>query len=140
MQARSCPQTGPPENRPYNAAMVRRAEKDRPRQGARLAELRKAAGLSQAELGKLIDESQQNVAYWELSGKPPRSDALPKLAKVLGVKVEDLLDPDRAVRRGGPAGKMRKLFDEASRLPRRQQDKIVEFLTPLVEQYKRDAG
>lgn len=120
--------------------MVRRADKNRPRQGARLAELRKAAGLSQAELGKLIDESQQNIAYWELSDRPPRSDALPKLARVLGVKVEDLLDLDRVVRRGGPAGKMRKLFDEASRLPRRQQDKIVEFLTPLVEQYKRGAS
>jgi transcriptional regulator with XRE-family HTH domain len=140
MQARFCPTTGPPKNRTYNAAMVRRADKNRPRQGARLAELRKAAGLSQAELGKLIDESQQNIAYWELSDRPPRSDALPKLARVLGVKVEDLLDLDRVVRRGGPAGKMRKLFDEASRLPRRQQDKIVEFLTPLVEQYKRGAS
>ena len=56
------------------------------------------------------------------------------------MKAEDLLDPDRPVRRGGPVGKMRKLFDEASQLPRTKQDKIVEFLTPLVEQYKRDAG
>ena len=49
-------------------------------------QLRQAAGLSQAELARLVGESQQNVAYWELSDKPPRSDAIPKLAKVLGLR------------------------------------------------------
>lgn len=104
--------------------------------------LREAAGISQAELARLINEPQQNIAYWELSDKPPRSDAIPKLAKLLGVRVEVLLDADEPIvsRGAGPVGKMRKLFDEASQLPRRQQDKIVEFLTPLVEQYKRSAG
>ena len=106
--------TGPPQNPPYSGAMVRRASKDRPRQGARLVELRQAAGLSQAELARLIGESQQNVAYWELSDKPPRSDAIPKLAKVLGVRVDVLLDVDEPiVRRGnGPVGKVHKVLEE----------------------------
>jgi transcriptional regulator with XRE-family HTH domain len=122
--------------------MVRRAAKDRPKQGARLAELRQAAGLSQAELARLIGELQQNVAYWELSDKPPRSDALPKLAKVLGVTVESFLDTDsKPVRKGtGPAGRVRKVFEEVTRLPRSQQQRVVEFVEALVEQYKRNAG
>jgi hypothetical protein len=43
-------------------------------------------------------------------------------------------------RSGGPVGKVRKLFDEVSKLPRRQQDKIVEFLAPIIEDFKRRAS
>jgi hypothetical protein len=45
-----------------------------------------------------------------------------------------------ASRGGGPVGKVRKLFDEVSKLPRRQQDKIVEFLAPIIEDFKRRAS
>ena len=72
-------------------ARGRKLSKARPRQGARLAAFRQAAGLTQVELAQLIGESQQNVAFWEQSEKPPRSDVLPKMAKVLGVRVEALL-------------------------------------------------
>jgi len=129
------------ENHPYNAAMPRALSKSRPRQGARLAELRQAANLSQAALARLIGESQQNVAYWEQSDKPPRSNVLPKLAHVLGVSVEQILDVKTPLaRRTGPVGKVRKLFEEVSDLPRRQQDKVVEFVSALVEQYRRQAS
>jgi transcriptional regulator with XRE-family HTH domain len=141
MQALDAPQPLREENRAYNASMPRPLSKSRPRQGARLAELRRAANLSQAALARLIGESQQNVAYWEQSDKPPRSDVLPKLARVLGASVEQLLDVKAPlVRRNGPVGKVRKLFEDVSELPRRQQDKVVEFLSALVEQYKRQAS
>ena len=66
---------------------------------------------------------------------------LPKLARVLGVSVEQLLDLKAPVtRRNGPVGKVRKLFEEVSELPRRQQEKVVEFVSALVEQYKRQAS
>jgi transcriptional regulator with XRE-family HTH domain len=133
------------ENAPYSWAMARKPRKPRPAQGARLAALRQQAGLTQAELGRLVGEKQQIIAFWEQSDKPPRSDVLPKLARVLGVPVEALLSPSAPVpsllpRKGGPVGKVRKLFDEVSKLPRRQQDKIVEFLAPIVEQFKRKTG
>jgi len=129
----------------YIRAMARKPRKPRPSQGAHLAALRQRAGLTQAELGHLVGEKQQIIAFWEQSDKPPRSDVLPKLAKALGVRVEVLLSAGAAPaallpRRGGPVGKVQKLFDEVSRLPRRQQDKIVEFLAPIVEQFKRKTG
>jgi len=34
---------------------------------------------------------QPNIAYWELSDKPPRSDVLHKLADALGVGIPELL-------------------------------------------------
>jgi len=40
-------------------------------------------------------------------------------------------------RPSGPVGKVQKLFDEVAKLPRRQQDKIVEFLAPIIEDFKR---
>jgi transcriptional regulator with XRE-family HTH domain len=126
---------------PYTAGMARTPTKARSPQGVRLAELRKAAHLSQAALGWLIGETQQNIAFWEQSDKPPRSDVLPKLARVLGVSVEDLLDVGRPVaRRSGPVGKVRRLFEDVSELPRRQQEKVVEFVSALVEQSKRQAS
>jgi len=130
------------QNMFYNGPMSRKLSKPRPPLGARLAELRKAAGLTQMELAELVDESQQNIAYWEQIDKPPRSDAIPKLAKVLGVRAEELLTLEKAtpLRRGGPVGKVRLLFEEVSRLPRQQQNKIVEFVSAVVSQYKSSAN
>ena len=47
------------------------------------------------------------------------------------------LDKIPIERRNGPVRKVRKLFEGVSELPRRQQDKVVEFVSALVEQYKR---
>ncbi len=125
----------------YSPCMPRKLSKPRPKQGARLAILRKAANLTQTELAELIGESQTNIAYWEQSEKPPRSDVLPELAEVLGVRVEDLLHVNRApARRRGPVGKVQRLFEEVSKLPRREQKKVVELVSVLVDQYKRSAG
>jgi transcriptional regulator with XRE-family HTH domain len=129
-------------NGSYHEPMARKLSRQRPRQGAHLAALRRAAGLSQAELGRLVGETQQNVAYWEQSDKPPRSDVLPTMAKILGVTVEEILDPDGRTsrRRAGPVGKMQQLFAEGSKLPRRQQQKIIEVVSAMIEQYRREAS
>ena len=109
--------------------------------GAHIAALRKAAGLTQAELAKLVGETQQNVAYWEQADRPPRSDVLPKMAKVLGVRVENLLSPDAVLeRRGGPIGRAQKVFETLARLPRRQQDKIIDIVEAFVAQQERKAS
>src|SRR5690349_14870739 len=106
--------------------MARKLKKPRPAQAARLVALRKAAGLSQAELARLVDEPQANVAYWERTEKPPRSDVLPKLADVLGVRIEELLDVQAPPTRRAPAGQVRRLFEEVQKLPRRQQQKVLD--------------
>ncbi|MBK7951648.1 MAG: helix-turn-helix transcriptional regulator [Deltaproteobacteria bacterium] len=47
--------------------MPRKLQRTRPKQGSRLAALRRAAGLTQTELAQLVGETQQNIAYWEQS-------------------------------------------------------------------------
>ena len=120
--------------------MPRKSQKARPAQGVRLTELRKAAGLTQVELAKLISETQQNIAFWGRRDKPPRSDVLPKMAKVLGVTVERLLGISPiAERRPGPIGETQKIFEEVARLPRSQQDRS-SIVAAFVNQFRRKAS
>jgi transcriptional regulator with XRE-family HTH domain len=130
------------ENEPYDLAVPPKLQRPRPRRGAHLTALRKAAGLSQAELASAIGETQQNVAYWEQSEYPPRADVLPRLAKTLGVRVEDVIaiETTTPARRPGPVGRAQKAFEQVARLPRRQQDKIIEIVEALVAQHSRKAS
>ena len=127
------------ETRPYAPLMARPISKPRPKQGHRLATLRKAAGLSQTELATTIGVSQQTIAYWETCATPPRSDVLPKMAKALGVRVEEILGdtPLNAVRKPGPVGKLQRVFELASELPRRDQLLVAEFVSTLVQRHKK---
>jgi transcriptional regulator with XRE-family HTH domain len=102
----------------------------------RLRRLRQAAGLSVRELARLIDEQHTNVSYWERTGTLPRSDVLIPIAKVLGVPVEELLGEAKAKKQAAPAGKVRSVFEEVSKLPRRQQDKIIGVVEALLAQSK----
>jgi transcriptional regulator with XRE-family HTH domain len=111
----------------------------RPPQGARLLALRNAAGLTQIELAKLLDVPQANIAFWEWSEKPPRGEVLPKMAKIFGVRVDDLLvaAERKPARRSGPVGKLQRVFEQASSLPRTKQELVVQFVATLVEQHKK---
>ncbi len=133
------PFAGPHQIAIYSAGMARRPPKPRPKQGARLAALRKAAGLSQTELAKAINVPQQTIGFWETSSVPPRSDVLPGLARALGVKVEDILGdtPVNAARRPGPVGKLQKIFEQAVSLPRKEQELVAKFVATLIEQQKK---
>ncbi len=133
-----------PENQSYTpGVMPRKSTKTRPPQGTRLAELRKDAGLSQYELASYVGVPQANIAFWERSEKPPRSDVLPKMAQALGVTLEDLIVGDEkplkkkaAKSNGRPAGKVREVFDRVSKLPRRQQEHIVSWISAYVSHYE----
>jgi transcriptional regulator with XRE-family HTH domain len=99
---------------------------------SRLRALRQAAGLSQRELARQIGERQSNVQYWEETGKAPRSDVLLSIARSLGVTVEELLGQSRTKKVLAPGGRLGRVVETISRLPRRQQDKIVEVIETFV--------
>ena len=102
--------------------------------GKHLKALRETAGLSMRELARQIGVDHSNVRYWEQSGAAPRSDVLLPMAKALGVTVEELLGEPKPQRVVTPAGKMRLLFEAASKLPRSQQEKIQDILEPYIRQ------
>ena len=107
--------------------------------GQHLALLRKQVGLSQRQLALKLGVPQSNIAFWEHSDKPPRSELLPILANLLGVSVDVLLYPHSSSsikKLSGPTGKLRKVFDQASNLPRHQQLKIVEVVSLFIKQFQ----
>ena len=53
--------------------------------------LRKKNGWSQEELAEQLQVSRQSVSKWESGASDPSTTNLIALAKLLGVKVEDLL-------------------------------------------------
>jgi transcriptional regulator with XRE-family HTH domain len=117
------------QNLVYDAAMSKAA---RPPLAVRIATLRKDAGLSQVDLAKRIATSSSNVAFWEQTGTPPRGEILPALARELGVSVDELL----GVTPQKPAiakGRLQEAFHAAAKLPRRQQQKIVEVVEALLK-------
>jgi transcriptional regulator with XRE-family HTH domain len=99
---------------------------------SRLRELRQAAGLSQRQLARIIGQDSSNVSFWERTGRLPRVDLVVPIAKALGVTVEELLGQPKPSRITAPGGRARLLFEAVSRMPRRQQDKVLDILEPFV--------
>ena len=60
--------------------------------GKRIALLRKEKGLTQEELAQHMGVSPQAVSKWENDQTCPDISALPKLARLLGVTVDELLE------------------------------------------------
>ena len=101
-----------------------------------LSRLRETAGLSVRELAKQIGESHTNVSYWERSGQIPRSDVLAPMAKALGVSVHELLGEPRPGRLVVPGGRLGQVFDQVTKLPRRQQQKVIEMAEGFLALHK----
>ena len=111
-----------------------------PKAVSKLRKLREAAGLSLRELARQIGEQPTNVSFWERTGTLPKSDVLIPIAKALGVTVEELLGEPKAKRAPAPGGKVRQVFEAVTKLPRRQQQKIVEVVEALVSQHSDKAA
>jgi transcriptional regulator with XRE-family HTH domain len=101
-------------------------------QKTRLRQLREAAGISLRELARQIGETHTNVSFWERTGTLPRSNVLTPIAQALGVSIEDLLGDAATQRASVPGSRVRRMFEQVQRLPRRQQEKICELLEPYL--------
>ena len=104
--------------------------------GQRLHTLREQAGLPQQQLADKIGLTQRAYAYWERHPVALRPDQLLSLAQALNVSVDDLVGTNGTKKRGaGPTGKMKQLFEAASRLSRSQQQKLAGVLEAFVNQH-----
>lgn len=111
---------------PYTAAMSKSA-------GSRLRALREASGLTLRELARQIGEQPTNLSYWERTGNLPRADLIIPIAQALGVTPEEILGHEKPKRAAAPGGKVRQVFEQVQKLPRRQQEKIVEVVEALLK-------
>lgn len=60
----------------------------------KLLNVRKSKGVTQAQLAKSLGVSDMAVRTWENGSRSPRTGDLPRIAKVLGVRVYDLMPDD----------------------------------------------
>ena len=60
-----------------------------------LKTLRKKAKMTQAQVAKAIEISQQGYAYWEQGKKRPSHDNLVKIAKLFNVSIDTLVSNNK---------------------------------------------
>ena len=60
----------------------------------RIRELREAASLTQVQLATEMGVKQNSVATWEKEIALPKARDLPLLAHILGVRIDELYNPD----------------------------------------------
>jgi len=123
-------------NAPYAGFMQtgRPSKEPRTEFGQRLLSAREAAGLSQAQVAEQLGVTQKAYAVWERYPVALRPEQIEKAASVLKVSVEFLFGKSTKSLGKGPAGKMRQLFEAASKLPRNQQEKILAIIQPFIRE------
>ena len=113
--------TGRPTSRP------------RPPFGERLYQLREQAGLTQAQVAEHLDITHRAYAFWEREPTAIRAEQLSILADLFDVSADELIGREQTKKRtNGPSGKMRQIFEAASSLPRRQQQRIIDVVNDML--------
>lgn len=98
--------------------------------GARLAESRKRAGYSAAELSRLLGVNAHTVSAWEKGQSEPRSNRLLMLAGILGVSAGWLIEGDGGTlpaeaRRPGEMVELRLRLENARRMVENASELLV---------------
>jgi transcriptional regulator with XRE-family HTH domain len=102
--------------------------------GARIAELRKGADITQVQLAEFLGVSQQTVNAYEAGHRRMAISALPRLARLLGVSIEELIGEPAKPGKRGPTPIWQQKIERLSRLPKTQQKVVMEMLDGLLAQ------
>ncbi len=108
--------------------------------GARIAQARKDADLTQVQLAERLGIPQPQLASYEVGRRRVPVSLLPRLARALSVAVEELIDGEAAAQplqgrtRRGPPSRLEQQLDAISRLPKAKQKFVVEMLDTVLAQ------
>jgi len=99
------------------------------RLGSRIADLRRQQGLTQVQLATELGVSQQTANSFEKGRRRVPVSALPRLAKLLHVSIEEILDGPKSGRgRRGPPSKIEQHLERVRALPKREQDHVLKVI------------
>jgi transcriptional regulator with XRE-family HTH domain len=113
--------TGRPSTRP------------RPPFGAKLHELREQTALTQAQVAEKLDITHRAYAFWEREPTAIKAEQLMILADLFQVSADELIGREAPKKKAnGPSGKLRQIFETASTLPRRQQQRIIDIVEDML--------
>ena len=107
--------------------------------GERVAQLRKAQGLTQVQLADLLAVSQQAVTAYESGQRRVPISTLPLLARTLSITIEELIGvpPKRSSSKRGPAPKLQQQLEQLSRLPKTKQRLVSQLIESVLAQADR---
>lgn len=96
--------------------------------GARMARLRKDQGITQVQMAEWLGVSQQTINAYEVGRRRIQVSALPTVARLLGVSLEELIGEESKPAKRGPAPKIQQQLERISRLPKTQQRVVMQML------------
>lgn len=106
--------------------------------GERIAQFRKARGITQVQLAETLGVSQQTIQAYEVGRRRIQVSTLPVVARTLSVSLEDLFgEADTAPRKRGPAPKWQKQIEAIAQLPRAKQQFVAQVLDSVIAQAQR---
>jgi transcriptional regulator with XRE-family HTH domain len=104
--------------------------------GQRIAEQRKALGITQVQLAEELGIAQQTMAHYEGGVSRIAVETLAQLAQTLQTTVEDLIGTPakRRTAKRGPAPKIQQQLEQIGRLPAAKQRAIAQMLDAMLQQ------
>jgi len=106
--------------------------------GSRIAELRKEQGLTQAQLAKMLQLTQQMIASYEVGRRRVPVSLLPAIAGALTTSVEELIGtPSMHPAKRGPTPKLQQQMERIQRLPKTQQRFVMQMIDTVLAQQNR---
>lgn len=110
--------------------------------GARLTDLRKAAGYTQVELAQALGTTQRMITYYETRAEKAPAALLPSLADVLGVSTDTLLVVAPAKRTKKPDTRLQRRLQQIEKMQAKDRRQVLQLLDAFIErsQLKRRAA
>ena len=106
--------------------------------GERIASLRKAHNITQTQLAEALGVSQQTVQAYEVGRRRIPVSALPNVARMLAVPLEELFgETRRTALKRGPASQLQQQIDAIRQLPKTQQRFVSQMLETVLAQAHR---
>jgi len=106
--------------------------------GERITHLRKARGITQAQLAQALGVSQQTVQAYEVGRRRIQVSNLPVVARTLSASLEELFgEQAQFSRKRGPVPKWHQQIEAIARLPRTQQRFVSQMLDTVLAQQTR---
>ena len=104
--------------------------------GLHIADLRKQHGITQIQLAEALEVSQQTINSYEVARRRVPVSALPTLASLFEVSVDELLGKESQAVKGkrGPASKLEKQLERVSSLPRSKQKFVIDMIDTVIQQ------
>lgn len=97
--------------------------------------VRKQNEITQVQLAEALDVSQQTINSYEVARRRVPVSALPVLAELFDVSVDELLGAgNKKPAKRGPSSRLQQQLERVSALPRSKQKFVIEMIDTVIQQ------